>query len=285
MAEEADTRRGSQFPRQFLARFFKESLIVAIFSRISVFVCIHTYEWVMSHVWMCHTTHVNASCYKYMDVSCHTDGWVMSYLWIIHVTLTNASCHMPYVCMRHVTHVKASSWAESCVHIYMSIHSFMCIHIYIQSFICMYTVYVHRIVVYTNAWVSVSVSTCVSVSTSANTYHSVVSHVRVHHYITHVNAGLCLYIYKWVCVYMYIYKYTSMSHVTQTGASHHRRHVTHMNAGLCLHIYKWVWTYTYINKHTSTSSVTHTSASSRHTYECKIMCSYKQASVCIYVHL
>jgi len=38
----------------------------------------HTYEWVMSHMWMSHVTHVNESC--------HTYEWVMSHIWISHVT-------------------------------------------------------------------------------------------------------------------------------------------------------------------------------------------------------
>ena len=38
----------------------------------------HTYEWVMSHTWMSHVTH--------MDKSCHAHEWVMSRTWLSHVT-------------------------------------------------------------------------------------------------------------------------------------------------------------------------------------------------------
>jgi len=37
----------------------------------------HTYEWVMSHVWMSPVTPMNESC--------HTYEWVMSHIWMSHV--------------------------------------------------------------------------------------------------------------------------------------------------------------------------------------------------------
>jgi len=45
----------------------------------------HTYEWVMSHIWVGHVTHMNESC--------HTYEWVMSHIWVGHVTHMNESCH------------------------------------------------------------------------------------------------------------------------------------------------------------------------------------------------
>jgi len=45
----------------------------------------HTYEWVMSHVWMSHVTRINESC--------HTYGWVMSHVLMSHVTRMDESCH------------------------------------------------------------------------------------------------------------------------------------------------------------------------------------------------
>jgi len=67
----------------------------------------HTYEWVISHIWMSHVTHMNESCHTYkwvmshiwmshvthMNESCHTYEWVMSHIWMIHVTHMNESCH------------------------------------------------------------------------------------------------------------------------------------------------------------------------------------------------
>ena len=82
----------------------------------------HTCEWVMSHIWMSHVTHMNESC--------HTYEWVMSHVWISHVTHMNESCHtvqigsqtpsdgyksrhtyewvMWHVWMSHVTHMNKS---------------------------------------------------------------------------------------------------------------------------------------------------------------------------------
>jgi len=65
----------------------------------------HTYEWVMSHIWMSHVTHMNESC--------HTYEWVMSHIWMSHVTHMNESCHtyewvMSYIWMSHVPHTNES---------------------------------------------------------------------------------------------------------------------------------------------------------------------------------
>ena len=51
----------------------------------------HTYEWVMSHIWMSHITHMNVSCHNKQELneSCHTYDWVMSHTWMSHVTHTN----------------------------------------------------------------------------------------------------------------------------------------------------------------------------------------------------
>jgi len=67
----------------------------------------HTYEWVMSHIWMSHVTHMN--------------DWVMSHIWMSHVTHMNdtyeshmnESCHtygwITYECV--VSHIWMN---ESC---------------------------------------------------------------------------------------------------------------------------------------------------------------------------
>jgi len=67
----------------------------------------HTYEWVMSHIWMSHVTHMNESCHAYERVmphirtshgiciieSCHTYQQSMAHIWMSHVTHINESCH------------------------------------------------------------------------------------------------------------------------------------------------------------------------------------------------
>jgi len=58
----------------------------------------HTYEWVMSHTWMSHVTHMNESCHRYepvtshiwqipitYDTSCHTYECVVSHTWMSRV--------------------------------------------------------------------------------------------------------------------------------------------------------------------------------------------------------
>jgi len=67
----------------------------------------HTYEWVMSHIWMSHVTH--------MTTSCDTYEWVMSHIWMRHVAHMNESCHtygwaMSHIWMSHVTQCK---WGRS----------------------------------------------------------------------------------------------------------------------------------------------------------------------------
>ena len=107
----------------------------------------HTYEWVISHVWMSHVTRMNGSCHTYewdmshvcmshvtrsesvmshtcvihvarMHESCHTYEWVMSHLWMSHVTRVNKSCHT-YECeschtykwvMSHIRTSRVTMW-------------------------------------------------------------------------------------------------------------------------------------------------------------------------------
>jgi len=63
-------------------------------------------EWVMSHKWMSHVTHVNEPCHAY---EC-----AMSHIWMSHVTHMNTSWHETYkwitshIWMSHVIHMKES---------------------------------------------------------------------------------------------------------------------------------------------------------------------------------
>jgi len=77
-------------------------VFVCVWVRLCVCVC-HAYEGVMSHVCMCHVTHMKASSRK--------DGWVMSYI-------MDESCHTLW--MSHVTHVNAKKQIWSVMsHIWM----------------------------------------------------------------------------------------------------------------------------------------------------------------------
>ena len=59
----------------------------------------HTYERVMSHLWMGHVTHMNGSCLTWewvmpqLWMSLVTHKCIMSYVWMSHVTPVNESCH------------------------------------------------------------------------------------------------------------------------------------------------------------------------------------------------
>jgi len=73
----------------------------------------HTYEWVMSHIWMSHVFHMNESWHTYEWVtlhvceSCHTYEWVMSHIWMSHVFHMNESWHTyEWVTLHVCSHAK-----------------------------------------------------------------------------------------------------------------------------------------------------------------------------------
>jgi len=70
----------------------------------------HTYEWVMSHIWLRHVTH--------MTEACHTCDWGMSHIWRSHVTHVNEACHT-YEC----THEHSSGFAMGWLRLIGSIKS------------------------------------------------------------------------------------------------------------------------------------------------------------------
>jgi len=63
----------------------------------------HTYEWVMSRIWMSHVTHMNESW--------HTYEWIMPHIWMSHVADVNESSH---IWMRDVTYgySRFQSWCS-----------------------------------------------------------------------------------------------------------------------------------------------------------------------------
>jgi len=76
----------------------------------------HTYEWVMSHVWMSHVAHMNGSWHTYEAArsipgytkeSCHTYELVMAHIWMGHGTHITESCRK-YEWVRSVTHASES---------------------------------------------------------------------------------------------------------------------------------------------------------------------------------
>jgi len=71
----------------------------------------------MSHVWTCHITHVNVSCY--------TCERVISHMWTCHVTHVNVSCHR---CERVISHM----WINECTWRYSSTHLIYTTHVVVS---------------------------------------------------------------------------------------------------------------------------------------------------------
>jgi len=78
----------------------------------------HTYEWVMSHIWMSHVPHIHESC--------HTYEWVMSHIFTSHVTCMNESCHTYESKLWHVSQFACMVMRAYGTHI----HESWLIHIY-----------------------------------------------------------------------------------------------------------------------------------------------------------
>jgi len=68
----------------------------------------HTHEWVLSHIWIGHITHMNESC--------HTYEWVMSRIWMSHVTHMNGLTRgvvSPRICVGERVDVR--TWVGVCM--------------------------------------------------------------------------------------------------------------------------------------------------------------------------
>jgi len=87
----------------------------------------HINERIMSHRWMSHVTHINESCHTYEWVTsglwlCHVihiNKRIVSHTWMSHVTYIHESCHtydrvMLSVRIRHVTHVWIRELLDMC---------------------------------------------------------------------------------------------------------------------------------------------------------------------------
>ena len=80
----------------------------------------HTYEWVMSHIWMSHVTRMNESRHTYERwnmIQIKAYERVMSHIWMSHVTHMNESCHTYERVMSHIWALKhdpnQSTWSKS----------------------------------------------------------------------------------------------------------------------------------------------------------------------------
>ena len=164
----------------------------------------HTYEWVMSHVWMSHVAHMNESCrtgcywmrygniYVYIICVCparfheswHSYEWVMSHVWMSHVTRMNE--------MSHVAHMN-----ESC---YTGCYWMRYGNIYVYI-ICVCPASFHT-------WIS----QIPRINESCLTFDLVVLHVWVSHTYMHIAATHCnTSVMTQMCV-EFVTKYCTATH-------------------------------------------------------------------------
>jgi len=78
-----------------------------LFHMLTAHLC-HTYEWVMSHLWMSRVTHMNDSCHTHVGergetayVVPNSQSTVMSHMRMSHVTSVKESCHICEWVMSH----------------------------------------------------------------------------------------------------------------------------------------------------------------------------------------
>ena len=82
----------------------------------------HTYEWIMSHIWMSHVPHVNDSC--------HTYEWVVSHM--------NESCRFQIIPnMIYIVMTRRSDKFNFSKHIFL-MYTCVCVYIHICVCVCVY---------------------------------------------------------------------------------------------------------------------------------------------------
>jgi len=81
--------------KKWLIRYISQRVLSHMHSFVMNESC-HTYEWVMSHIWMSHVTHMNESC--------HTYEWVMSHIRSSHVTCKLVMSHVKEACHVWMSH-------------------------------------------------------------------------------------------------------------------------------------------------------------------------------------
>ena len=171
----------------------------------------HTFEWVMSHIWMSHVTH--------MKEACHTYEWGMS-----HRVMSHESCVMSrsITLSRHVTQLSLShSLVKSCIMSHIQIIPATHMNEKCRSLYC-------SVLQCVAVWCSVlrCIAVCRSVLQCAAVYCSVLQ-----------CAAVCCSVLQCAAVSCSVLQW--MSHVTQTNKSCYTYewvmshiwmcHVTHMN--------------------------------------------------------
>jgi len=99
----------------------------------------HTYEWVMSHIWMSHVTHMNESCHTYewrLCVWALVGGYGICVTWMC--DMTHSRVTLTHVC--HVTYVWVMSYMNESCHTWMSHVTYVWVmsHMYESCHICIH---------------------------------------------------------------------------------------------------------------------------------------------------
>jgi len=176
----------------------------------------HTYELVISHVWMSHVTYVNESCQTYT--------WVISHVWMSHITQVNASHHkhkwvVLHVWMNHIyrciciiihlctsmyigDHHWSSFWFSNKQH-YLSTSMYIYIHMYAYMYINVY-LYTHTHAGYTDTHTHarrrqrahLCTHTLIQIHTHTHTHTHINTHThrRIH---THTNTHTYTHKHTW----------------------------------------------------------------------------------------
>jgi len=85
-----------------------------------------SYEWVMSHIWMSHVTHVTS-----VPESCHICDWVMSHIWLSHVTHQSHVTQTIESCTNHTpeSHTTFMYVTQQGTHVYIYVCHELCIRV------------------------------------------------------------------------------------------------------------------------------------------------------------
>jgi len=213
----------------------------------------HTYEWVMSHIWMRPVTHMNASRHTYewvmshiwmgrvthMNESCQTYECVMSRIWRSHVTHMKESCHtyecvVSHIWMSHVEHMKESCHTYECImsrlkrrieschtQKWVTNDSVMCAILNIHvSFVCERVVW-HELM--SHKWLSHMCDTTPSFSIRVQMHH--VTHIVALSHVTHIHESQTTQSY--MC-------YTSFNTDSCVNASYHTYEWVPKNSVICV---------------------------------------------------
>jgi len=151
----------------------------------------HACEWVMSHMWMRHDTHVNVKSHhtylitrrlgsRNVNESRHTCKYVMSHMWISHdvkmgsVIHVNESCHtfewfMPHMWISNVTHVDESYY--TCEYVMSHVWKSHATHANVSSHTCEWVM--TCVCVMSHMWIS----NVTRLNESHHTCECVISHV------------------------------------------------------------------------------------------------------------